>query len=81
MKRITWILVGLLILATLLLAACNENEPADTTASVTEADTQPPVITDPETTAPVTSPAETEPGDVETTPAETTAAPAPYDTS
>ena len=75
MKRITWILVGLLILATLLLAACNENEPADTTASVTEADTQPPVITDPETTAPVMSPAETEPGDVETTPAETTAAP------
>ena len=69
MKRTAWIVICLLIAATLLLVACDKNKtPAtDTEALVTSADTQAPAEN---ATEPATSPAETV-----TEPAETTVAP------
>ena len=72
MKRTAWIVVCLLIVATLLLVACNKNQtpPPDTEAPVTSSETQAPVESSEEATEPATSPAETV-----TEPAETTVAP------
>ena len=70
MKRTAWILVCLLVMATLLLAACNKSETPDTEASVTSADTQAPVTSDGDATEPATTPDE-----AVTDPTETTAAP------
>ncbi|MBQ3507031.1 MAG: SH3 domain-containing protein, partial [Clostridia bacterium] len=70
MKRTAWILGCLLVMATLLLAACNNSETTDTEPSATLADTQAPAGSGEDATEPATSPDETA-----TEPADTTAAP------